>query len=180
MCVGRSATGKPCWRRRKPAQHALPSESEDAAFLAWLRDGHFTFLGARQYDVAAKTPSITGLGLLRDTLVPVFHTMAAGVAEMERLLAAPEALVVTKSALVSPVHRRVPMDVIAVKDKGKLYILLGLFTSKAYARAPEEIPLLCRKVADVKARSGFAPASHNGRVDSASDQCLCARTSCSR
>ena len=46
---------------------------ETAAFLDWLRDGHFILLGAREYEIAegAEGPSVqvklgSGLGILRD------------------------------------------------------------------------------------------------------------------
>jgi glutamate dehydrogenase len=156
------ADWKPMLAAAQMAQAAL-TDDEETAFLEWLRAGHFTFLGARSYDL--KTGQVTaGFGLLRTATQPVFHTVAAGKAEADRLLSALETLVVTKSARLSTVHRRVPMDVVAIKEAGRLHILLGLFTSRAYARAPEEIPLLRRKVARVIEKSGFGHASHNGKL----------------
>ena len=42
--------------------------------------------------------------------------------------------------------------------------LLGLYTENVYSQSAEAIPLLRRKVAQVMARSGLRPSSHDGRA----------------
>ncbi len=146
-------------------------EDEDAVFLSWLRDGYFTFLGTRSYDLTADVARpVSGLGILAEKSARVFGISAQENTEAATLLAAPERLVVTKSARISTVHRRLPLDVVAVREPGpdgkpiRLHILAGLFTSRAYARPPEEIPLVRRKVATVEERSGFAANGHAGKL----------------
>jgi glutamate dehydrogenase len=75
-------------------------------------------------------------------------------------------IIVTKLALVSPVHRRVPVDVILIKSydaKGAvtgLTLLLGLFTSVTYSRSLRGIPWLRFKASQILQRAGFDPNNH--------------------
>ncbi|MBV9420838.1 MAG: NAD-glutamate dehydrogenase, partial [Alphaproteobacteria bacterium] len=90
--------------------------------------------------------------------------------EVRAFLTQPSPLIITKSNERSQVHRRVHMDYVGVKtfDKdGKLTgerRFVGLFTSGAYSRRPGDIPLLRRKVANVLARAGLSPTSHDGKA----------------
>src|ERR1700733_2773406 len=82
----------------------------------------------------------------------------------------PRLLVITKSTLRSPVHRRVDMDYIGVKRfdrQGKLvgeFRLCGLFPSTAYTRSVRAIPYLRRKMDNVIRRAGFDASSHSGKA----------------
>ncbi|HEU0161647.1 MAG TPA: NAD-glutamate dehydrogenase [Rhizomicrobium sp.] len=152
---------------------------EDLAFLDWLGDNHFTFLGARDYVLAAdgahgrlEPVSGSGLGILADEEARV---IAAGErqglsAEVRAWLDSPEALIVTKSHARAQVHRRSHMDYIGVKTFGRDggFIgerrFVGLFTSNAYSAQPRAIPLLRRKIGQVMARAGLDPASHDGKA----------------
>ena len=157
---------------------------EAVAFLRWLEDNHFTFLGARDYQYprdksgafARDEPIIledTGLGLLRDpdryvlrrTKEPALLTP-----EIQNFLAEPAPVVVAKSSLQSRVHRRVTADYVGVKrydGAGNVTgerRFIGLFTADAYNEVTSAIPLLRRKVRRVLAGSGAAPGSHNYSV----------------
>jgi glutamate dehydrogenase len=159
--------------------------SEELAFLDWLADNHFTFLGARDYRLNAedeidrlKALDITGLGILADAGERVLGRPSGPkspqspqlVREVADYLHGPEALIVTKSTSRSLVHRRVHMDYIGVKifdDKGALtgeHRFVGLFTSRAYSLSPREIPLLRKKIAAVLAKAGLSPTSHDGKA----------------
>src|SRR5690606_22823061 len=152
---------------------------EDLAFLDWLGDNHFTFLGARDYVLASdgahgRLEPVTGsgLGILANEEARV---IAAGErqglsAEVRAWLDSPEALIVTKSHARAQVHRRSHMDYIGVKTFGRdgSFIgerrFVGLFTSNAYSAQPRAIPLLRRKIGQVMARAGLDPASHDGKA----------------
>jgi len=152
---------------------------EDLAFLDWLGDNHFTFLGARDYVLARdgahgrlEPVAGSGLGILADEDARV---IAAGErqglsAEVRAWLDSPEALIVTKSHARAQVHRRSHMDYIGVKTFGRdgSFIgerrFVGLFTSGAYSAQPRAIPLLRRKITQVMARAGLDPASHDGKA----------------
>lgn len=159
----------------------IPEEDRDEAiaFLEWLADGDFTFLGVREYDYAggarrgqlsrAATP---GLGILRDASVRVLRRGAVGVTmtpAIREFLMRPEPLIVAKSNLIARVHRRTYADYIGVKRydaKGKLageVRFLGLFTSTAYTRSVRAIPYVRQKVARIMARAGFDAAGHSGK-----------------
>jgi len=159
----------------------VPSEElkESLAFLEWLGDNHFTFLGARDYRFDTKgegalEPVIeSGLGVLADSEARVIRRgpdRSAITPQVRAFLTQPSPLIITKSNERSLVHRRVHMDYVGVKtfdQDGKLSgerRFVGLFTSGAYSRRPGEIPLLRRKVAHVLARANLPPASHDGKA----------------
>jgi glutamate dehydrogenase len=157
----------------------LPEDevAETVAFLEWLKDNNFTFLGIREYRLEADGRALAGipsatLGVLRANYGEP-GTIGNGRIEMsaraqtafeERRL-----MLITKASARSRVHRRVPMDMIGIKHfrdgrpSGGVQVV-GLFTSTAYTRSTRNIPYLRRKVAGVLARAGFTPDSHSGRT----------------
>jgi len=158
----------------------LPADdlAEVLAFLRWLSDEHFTFLGYRAYELMAdqdeevlRIVAGSGLGILRaqeDTdQSQAFASLPAALRAQAR---APEPLVLTKANARSRVHRPVNLDYVGVKrfdTAGRVrgeHRFLGLYGSRAYSRLPQEIPLLRRKVARVSARADLAPDGHSGRA----------------
>ncbi|HMQ57179.1 MAG TPA: NAD-glutamate dehydrogenase, partial [Rhizobiaceae bacterium] len=166
------------------AAGAVPLKQTDVreamAFLEWLRDDNFTFLGIRDYDytgnerqgdlVRSQRPA---LGVLSD---PDFRILRRGsdpitiTPEIRAFLNSREPLIVTKANAKSMVHRRGYLDYIGVKrygDDGKLAgetRIVGLFTSTAYTKSVKTIPYLRSKVDTVMARSGHDPESHSGKA----------------
>jgi glutamate dehydrogenase len=156
--------------------------TEDLAFLDWLADNHFTFLGARDYVLGRDGAHGTlepvkgsGLGVLSDEGTRVIHGGRSGersglTADVRAFLDAPDPLIVTKSAACSLVHRRAHMDYIGIKtfDPNGVFVgerrFVGLFTSNAYSAQARTIPLLRRKIEAVMAHAGLAPASHDGKA----------------
>ena len=152
--------------------------AEAIAFLAWLIDNNFTFLGVRDYKFSAGEDALepifeTGLGILRARDVGVVQRWNQPLVitpEIRALLEEPTLLIVTKSAGRSRVHRRVYMDYVGVKrfDRGGKLIgelrIVGLFTSTAYTRSTRTIPYLRRKVDAVLTRAGFDPDGHSGKA----------------
>jgi len=164
-----------------PPRRADPDQvAESIAFLRWLLDDNFTFLGYREMDIEGKgkgarikVRSDSCLGLLSDPEIAVFQ----GLRELGRLplevqayLRQREILVLTKANRRSTVHRPVPLDAVVVKrfdDKGSVNgvrLLVGLFTSAAYNQTPRNIPLLRQKIADLIRRADYDPASHAGKA----------------
>ncbi|MFZ5675769.1 MAG: NAD-glutamate dehydrogenase [Pseudomonadota bacterium] len=160
----------------------LPIEelTESIAFLQWLLDNHFTFLGMREYkfEGGAKKGVLepvaeTGLGILRQPEMEVLRRGNEKVAispQIREFLMQPAALVITKSDMRANVHRRSAMDYIGVKLfaadgelSGELRVI-GLFTSSAYTQNPNEIPLLRKKLQQVVQASGFSPSGHSGKA----------------
>jgi glutamate dehydrogenase len=153
---------------------------EQLAFLEWLVDGHFTFLGTRDYRLDGSpetgelaTDDAAGLGLLADPAVHVLRRGAELVVltpEVRQFFFSPDPLIITKANVTSRVHRRVHMDYIGVKQygpagevRGELRIV-GLFTSSAYTQSPTRIPVLRRKVGQVMRHLALPPESHAGKA----------------
>ena len=154
-----------------PPPIAPHAAAEAMAFLEWLAADRFTLLGvttSRLADDGIEEPGATGLGLCRAGLPA--DDAAAPAAALRRFLMSPEPLLITKSATVSTVHRRVNPDVIAVKTFARdgravaVTRFLGLFTSAALATSPRNVPLLRRKVTAVVDGLGFDPKGHTGKA----------------
>jgi glutamate dehydrogenase len=150
---------------------------ETVAFLKWLEDDNFVFLGVRDYsygdaDAPVELPGATGLGLLRDPSVQVLKRGSELVTltpEIRAFLLSAEPLIVTKANVKTRVHRRDYMDYIGIKMfhqgsvKGELRVV-GLFTSTAFTRSAQQIPFVRKKVAEILNRAGFDPVSHSGKA----------------
>jgi glutamate dehydrogenase len=158
----------------------MPAEEveEARAFLRWLDDGHFVFLGYRRYgfetrqghDFLPADPG-SGLGILnqmRPESVTRSHEALTG--EFSEYARRKDLLIITKANSRSLIHRSVPMDRIGIKrydEEGNLKgedRFLGLFTSAAYGRSVREVPMLRLKARRVIQRAGLDPHSHNGKA----------------
>ena len=164
---------------KTPYPPGLDSELVDEvrALLTWLANGHFTFLGSRDYDLINENGEDvlrivpgSGLGILRETKeTSVSMSFATATPEVRRLAREPQLLIVTKANSRATVHRPGYLDYIGVKridENGQVqgeHRFLGLFTSKVYQSHPEEIPLLRRKVSNVLTRAGFDPRGYLGK-----------------
>ena len=152
--------------------------AEARAFLEWIADDHFTFIGYRCYDLVTvkgkdQLHRIAGsaLGILKHRedgkLSESFAVLPDDVKRQARL---PNPLMITKANSRSTVHRPVYLDYLGVKrfdKKGKVigeHRFLGLFTSAAYNRNPRSIPLLRHKVRRLIERADLAPSSHGGKA----------------
>jgi glutamate dehydrogenase len=134
---------------------ALDVDLEEAqAFLRWVGESHFVFLGFRD---DARPGS--GLGLLREAReggelrVPAHDPPAAEAAH------AP-ALEITKTHTLSPVHRREPMNVLLAGTAR----LLGLFTTRAYAEPASSTPLLRHKLRRILDAEDLIDGSHDSKA----------------
>ena len=158
--------------------------SESLAFLEWLADQHFVFLGARTYEYgieadgsfACEEPEIvegTNLGLLRDETRNVLSrkdepTMLTGL--NGTFLNTPEPLIIAKSTVQSRVHRRVRADYIGVKhyDGGGRVVgetrFLGLFTAEAYLEPVRNVPLIRQRAEQVLAEFGAQEGGHSAKA----------------
>ena len=162
-----------------PPQISEEELDESIAFLDWLDDDHFTFLGSRDYafveggEGRLEPVYESGLGLLADVDARVIRRgsdRATLTPEVRAFLTQPSPIIITKSNVRSVVHRRVHMDYVGVKTfdaRGRLTgerRFVGLFTSGAYSRLPTQIPLLRRKVAHVLERTDLPRDSHDRKA----------------
>ncbi|MFY0407571.1 NAD-glutamate dehydrogenase [Solicola sp. PLA-1-18] len=156
----------------------VPADEVDEAreLLAWLADGHFTFMGYRDYAIddsggagVMRVVPDTGLGLLRsDRIVSSeagSEAAAAAARTSDRSL-----LIVTKADTRSTVHRPVYLDRIGIRtydESGTVvgeHRFLGLFTSSAYAESVLRVPVLGRRTRAVLEHLRWDPASYNGKA----------------
>lgn len=160
-----------------PSQHKNDEIEETKAFLRWIEDNHFTFLGESDVVKDSKTNQWiplpqSGLGLLREgqSMAGALDDIADLGPEALPLLDSPRPLIVFKTNMMATIHRHVYADYIGVKryDKQGNVIgecrIIGLFTSAAYNTNPKHIPFLRHKVALVMKQSGFEPHSHAGKI----------------
>lgn len=157
---------------------AQDEKEESIAFLRWIEQNHFTFIGFRTYDLVEEAGqdvlrviADSGLGIFRGTHVDhISHSFAQLPADIRSEAREPNLLIITKSTAQSPVHRPAHMDYLGIKrfnDAGQVcgeWRFLGLFSSTAYRLAPDEIPILRHKVAWVLAQMKLAPSSHAGKA----------------
>lgn len=168
---------------RRMATTVAGEDSEEIhAFLSWLCDNNFTFLGYREVTLTEKNAQTTGisviagrgLGILRDD----DRRMFGGLRDMDEkrrpairsYVRQNHILFITKTNAITRVHRAVPMDAVFIRrfdSKGHVvseHLFVGLFTSKTYTQTPHQIPFMRSKIAAVVARMGFAAKSHDGRI----------------
>ncbi len=156
-----------------------PEEVEEAkAFLRWLDDGNYIFLGYRRYGFESRggrdylpATAGTGLGILREMRPESVDRSSEPLSkEFSEYARTKDLLIITKANNRSAIHRAVPMDRVGIKrydDKGDLIgedRFLGLFTSAAYNRSVLEIPMLRLKARRTIEKAGFDPRSHNGKA----------------
>ncbi|HCI77074.1 MULTISPECIES: NAD-glutamate dehydrogenase [unclassified Psychrobacter] len=167
---------------KKPLPEVFYSQQEIQAFLDWILDDHFIFLGYREYrleggqavEVNSEPADLdlfaignSGLGLLRgaeeDKLSESFSQLPK---VLKQLLTEPRVLMLSKSSRVSPVHRPVYMDFLGIHkfdDNGKLvgeYRFIGLLTSQAYQLTVQQIPLLREKANKIMAMAELPRDGH--------------------
>lgn len=145
--------------------------SETQAFLKWIEQGNFTFLGVRDYVFQSPKAKLKDvLGIARDQKECFFHVNCL-LGEQEDFLPAPDKpFFITKTIPRSLVHRNTPMDVVRVKlfDKNGGVIgereFIGLFTSAAYTLSIKNIPILRKKLQAALTASDIFFPSYTGKA----------------
>jgi len=150
---------------------------ETQAFLHWIENHHFTFLGICDYEMIRDGQEISlqvvpdsGCGILTVTENEGPHRLADMMPGARELMLSNRILVASKTNTESTVHRDTYTDYIGVKRfnaKGEVIgerRIIGLYTSAAYNTSPRYIPFLRHKVAKIMADSGLAEEGHAGKV----------------
>ncbi|MET8759768.1 NAD-glutamate dehydrogenase [Lentzea sp. NPDC004782] len=148
--------------------------TDAAKLLRWLADGHFTFMGYRQYELvqedgepALRAVLASGLGVLRQDSLAA-RSLTAGPDNGAQALS-PELLVLTQASAQSSVHRSVYPYYVGVKtfdSEGKVsgeHRFLGIFSTTALHEDVLDIPVIERRVRDVIHRAGFPLQSYSGQ-----------------
>ncbi|MDK9735783.1 NAD-glutamate dehydrogenase [Vibrio sp. D404a] len=147
---------------------------ETVAFLRWLGEHNFTFMGYKEYDLVSvdgdtvlKPTEEQGLGLfansnrVRDVKLSEFSDSARLEAKK------PYVLILTKGNTASRIHRPAYTDYIGIKkfdENGKVvgeHRFTGLYTSAVYNHTVETIPLVREKVERILEASGYREGSYS-------------------
>jgi glutamate dehydrogenase len=159
---------------RTPPPVDPATTEETKAFLAWLADDNFTFLGYREYDLVEDNADTllvpvdgSGLGIMRSGARTKAKKLSRKAVAYGR---EPQILILTKANSASPVHRPAYLDYIGVKKYDSQgnptgeRRFLGLYTTRAYKASPRSIPIIRGKVEGVLNQAGFPPASHDRKA----------------
>jgi glutamate dehydrogenase len=146
---------------------------ESQAFIHWLLDDHFIFLGVRDYRVVRANKAYelqlvqgSGLGILREDADTVTSRPLSSLADVARKRRQKLPLIITKTNARSTVHRAGYLDYIGVLrfDKQGRTVgerrFLGLFTSSAYNLSALETPLARVRARNVLESSRLNRGSH--------------------
>jgi glutamate dehydrogenase len=153
------------------------AEREEAkAFLQWLLNDRFTFLGYEEFTVV---DGAQGGSLVYDekSLLGLTKRLRSGLKagelqvppEVLGYLREPQLLSFAKAPRPSSVHRPAYPDLVSIREldaSGKVIRecrFMGLYTSAVYAESVWNIPFVRRKLAVIKQRSGFDSSAHLGK-----------------
>ncbi|MGI5502181.1 NAD-glutamate dehydrogenase [Lentzea sp. CA-135723] len=148
--------------------------TDGSNLLKWLADGHFTFMGYRQYELvqedgepALRAVLASGLGVLRQDSLAA-RSLTAGPDNGAQALS-PDLLVLTQASAQSSVHRSVYPYYVGVKTfdgEGNVtgeHRFLGIFSTTALHENVLDIPVVERRVREVIHRAGFPLQSYSGQ-----------------
>jgi NAD-specific glutamate dehydrogenase len=143
------------------AESLKASDAEAAALLDWFADNNFTLLGHADVDSTGRISN--PLGILRHD-VALWREDAARAA-IAYLSDNGRSVLMVKADRISPVHRRVPLDVVMVRRAdGKFSLHTGLWTSAALRTSAEKVPVLRGQLARLDKELGFAKSSHGAKA----------------
>ncbi len=150
---------------------ASASTNEGAALLRWLHGGMLTQLG---HVLRRRDGSQSGaLGICRkgakELLAPASYSRAFAWFDSKGREAAAAAPLIVKANVISQVHRRVPLDLFLVPhfERGRVAALsvhAGIWTSAALAAAPDEVPRIRARLAELTSQLGIDPGGHTGKA----------------
>jgi glutamate dehydrogenase len=155
------------------ARYADDEVDETVAFLEWLLQDHFIFLGYREYRIDEDSICVvpgSGLGILTDEASSKFarpQPIASLPPDRRERALEGDLLIVSKTNRLSTVHRHVRMDYVGVRKvsaDGRITgeaRMLGLFTTKAYAEPASQTPLLNRKLRQILRHEDLIEGSHD-------------------
>ena len=151
---------------------------ESIAFLRWIANDNFTFLGCRDYEFikhnqeeALKIIPGSGFGVLRDDANSKITRYYSDLPNEARKLAlSKHILIISKTNTRATVHRHSYTDYIGIKRFNKDGEILGerrfigLYTSSAYNSNPRSVPIIRKKVEKVLQRSGLPQGGHAAKA----------------
>ena len=153
---------------------------ETVAFLEWLLDLNFIFLGYREYELvdlpegrALATAQGSALGILSKGGWSAYEEpvlLSTIEPNLRGRIEGGDLLIYSKTNRPSTVHRRARMDYIGVRrvsPDGRIVgeaRMVGLFTSKAYMEPASKTPLLNRKFRQIVEAEDLFEGSHDHKA----------------
>ena len=148
-----------------------PEHSESSQFLRWLADGCFIFAACARWEMekggkVAKSPTLS-MGLLRPGSPHSKILLEQTRADVERLVRSEEPLAANKLQVVSPIHRRIRMSDILIKEVAPdgsisaVICIIGMLTSRAIAQESSSVPLIRSKLQQLLDLEGVIKNSHD-------------------
>ena len=159
--------------RRAPAS-GIPAQLEEArAFLAWLADDHFTFLGFREYELV----TVDGEDELRGFRIPASASCGRHSARRASARCRPRCAgwLARRTCSTSPRRTRWPRCIVRPASTTWASSASTRRVSRSasggssacrprlYSTSVTQVPLLRRKVEAVMQRAGFQGASHDAK-----------------
>ncbi len=147
--------------------------TEQQAFVDWLINDNFTFLGYRRYELSKKqlvAVKDTGLGLLSHDLDADGNDASQLGVDDYKIKKQSDLVVITKVNVISKIHRKGNLDYIGLLEtdnKGKVvaeHRFIGLFTSVATNTNSLKIPYINNKIKVLIKQFGFDAHSHSGKM----------------
>lgn len=117
-------------------------DGEYAAFLKWLSEDHFTFLG-----LARDAGDSLGICRLRQDAIDLGLVC--------------DQITFDKSQVRSSIHRGAYLDRVTVKTGTETVQFIGLYTSRVYQEFAIDIPVVRKKIREVLEQSQFTSGGHN-------------------
>ncbi|PTU74875.1 NAD-glutamate dehydrogenase [Pseudomonas mangrovi] len=163
-------------RERLPATVEDAAVQEVRAFLDWLLDDHFTFLGYEEFELREDEQG-TLIEYRQDSLLGLSRRLRGDLPESERridplansYLREPLGLSFAKAGQPSRVHRPAYPDFVSLREldeQGQVrreYRFMGLYTSRVYIDSVRSIPFIRGKVEQIIQRAGFDASGHLAR-----------------
>ena len=166
------------WRAMQAAMHtdadalARAGRHEGAALFNWFADGALTQLGHVRHGRDGSSGGALGIArtspepISRATVESAFAWFDASLADGAERVRWP---LIVKSAQISQVHRRAPLDVFLVPElrDGRVVALsahTGLWTSAALATPPGQVPRLRAQLAALGDGHMFAAGGHDSKA----------------
>lgn len=163
---------------RRAKSYAPETVKASQEFIAWLMDGHYTYLAYREYDlihregktILKENPDCRrGLSALSDDAAQQI-TLDQEAEGTRAFYKSPQLVSFRKAFSRARVHRNAHPYYVIVKrfdEQGNLCgeaRLKGLLTSLVYHQSPMSIPMIRDKLQQVIDGAGWEPASHDGRA----------------
>jgi glutamate dehydrogenase len=160
------------------SKSSLPDEEQ--AYIDWLLDRHFVFLGCCDYELVEDVNTLrlkvitgSGMGIMRhrsqqapfsesfDHLPPALKQLSQN---------ASEPIILNKAEQRSLIHRDTYFDFIGIKrynKDGKVIgerRVLGLYTQKAWSQDVDLIPMIRKKCEEIRQSSHFSAGGHKSKI----------------